>query len=74
MKIEDLEKAAELNTHIKGIEDFINNFNRNPGYITINYEAFCIVIKEEQEHEIISTLEKIKSNIIEELKELGVEV
>ena len=73
MKIEDLGKAAELNTHIKGIEDFINISNRNPGYITINCGNFCIEIKKEQEHEIINALEKIKSNTIEQLKELGVE-
>ena len=74
MKIENLEKAAELNTYIKGIEDFINIFNRNPGYIKINCGIFRIEIKKEQENEIINALEKIKSNTIEQLKELGVEV
>lgn len=31
-------------------------------------------IEKEQEYEIIKALEKIKSNMIEQLKELGVEV
>ena len=31
-------------------------------------------IRQEQEHEVIKALEKIKSNTIEELKELGVEM
>jgi hypothetical protein len=33
-----------------------------------------VSIAEGQEHEIINALQKIKSNMIEELKELGVEV
>lgn len=74
MKIEDLEKAAELNTHIKGIDDFINICNNKSEYITINCGVFRVTIAKGQEHEIITALEKIKSNMIEELKELGVEM
>ena len=37
-------------------------------------EFYGIYINKEYEHEIINALEKIKSNMIEELKELGVEV
>ena len=74
MKIEDLGKAAELNTHIKGIEDFINICNNKTKYIEIKCGVFRITVAEGQEYAIINALEKIKSNMIEELKELGVEV
>ena len=74
MKIENLEKAAELNMHIKGIEDFINICNNKPEHITINCGIFRVTIAKEQEHEIINALGKIKSNLIEQLKELGVEM
>jgi len=74
MKIENLEKAAELNIHIKSIDDFIDICNNKSKHITINCGIFCTTIAREQEHEIINALEKIKSNMIEELKELGVEV
>ena len=74
MKIEDLEKVVELNTYIKGIEDFINICNNKTKYIEIKCGVFRITVAEDQEHEIINALEKIKSNMIEQLKELGVEV
>lgn len=74
MKIEDLEKVVQLNTHIKGIEGFIDICNNKSEHITIKCGVFCTTIAEDQRHEIINTLGKIKSNKIEQLKELGVEV
>lgn len=74
MKIDDLEKVVELNTYIKGIEDFITMCNNKFEYIKIHCGCFRVTIAEGQEHEIIKALEKIKSNKIKELKELGVEV
>ena len=74
MKIEDLEKVVELNNYIKGLEDFIKICNNKTKYIEIKCGVFRVSIAEGQEHEIINALQKIKSNMIEELKELGVEV
>lgn len=74
MENEDLEKVVELNTYIKGIEDFIKICNIKTEYIAIKYGVFRITIAEDQRYEIIKVLEKIKSNTIEQLKELGVEV
>lgn len=74
MKIKDLEKVVELNTYIKGIEDFIKICNIKTEYIEIKCGVFRITIAEDQRHEIINALEKIKSNMLEQLKELGVEV
>lgn len=74
MKIEDLEEVIELNTYIKGIEDFINICNNKTKYIEIKCGVFRITVAEGQEHEIIKALEKIKSNKIKELKELGIEM
>lgn len=74
MKIEDLEKVVELNTYIKGIEDFIDICNNKTKYIEIKCGCFRVTIAEGQEHEITKALEKIKSSKIEELKELGVEM
>lgn len=73
MKIEDLGKVTILTQYIKGIDDFIDKYN-NSKSIEIGNGAFLLGIKKGQEHEIINALEKIKSNMIEELKELGVEV
>ena len=74
MKIEDLEKVVELNNYIKGLEDFIKICNNKTKYIEIKCGVFRVSIAEGQEHEMINALQKIKSNMIEELKELGVEV
>lgn len=74
MKIEDLEEVVELNTYIKGIEDFIDICNNKSEYISIHCGIFRATIAEDQRHEIIKALEKIKSNTIEQLKELGVEM
>ena len=58
-----------------GIEDeFIGIYNNNPKSITLGNGFFHLDVKKDQEHEIIKALEKIKSNMIDELKELGVEV
>lgn len=73
MKIEDLGKVVKLNTYINGIDDFIDMYD-NSKSIEIGNGAFLLGIKKGQEHEIISALQKIKSNLIEQLKELGVEV
>ena len=74
MKIEDLEKVVELNNYIKGLEDFIKICNNKTKYIEIKCGVFRVSIAEGQEHEIINALQKIKSNMIEELRELGVEI
>lgn len=74
MKIEDLEKVIELNTYIKGIEDFIDICNNKSEYIEIKCGVFRITIAEGQEYVIINALKRIRSNTIEQLKELGVEV
>lgn len=74
MKIEDLEKVNILTQYINGIDDFIDKYNFNPKHFTIESGHFAIDIIKEQGHEIKNALEKIKSNLIEQLKELGVEV
>ena len=74
MKIEDLEKVNILTQYINGIDDFIDKYNFNPKPFTIESGHFAIDIIKEQGHEIKNALEKIKSNLIEQLKELGVEV
>ena len=58
MKIENLKEVTILSQYINGIGN----------------GAFLLGIKKGQEHEIINALKKIKSNMIDELKELGVEV
>lgn len=73
MKIENLKEVNSLAQYINGIDDFIEKYN-NSKSIEIGNGAFLLGIKKGQEHEIISALQKIKSNMIEQLKELGVEV
>ena len=73
MKIEDLKEVTILTQYINGIDDFIDKYD-NSKSIEIGNGAFLLGIKKGQEHEIINALEKIKSNMIEQLKELGVEV
>ena len=73
MKIENLREVNILTQYINGIDDFIDKYD-NSKSIEIGNGAFLLGIKKGQEHEIISALQKIKSNMIEELKELGVEV
>ena len=74
MKIENLKEVNSLTQYIKGIDDFIDSYNKNPKGIVIENKIWSMGIKKEYEHEIITALEKIKSNMIEQLKELGVEV
>ena len=74
MKIKDLEKAIELNKGINRINSFIDTHNEKQERLMLENEFYGIYINKEYEHEIINALEKIKSNMIEELKELGVEV
>jgi hypothetical protein len=74
MKIENLKEVNILTQHINGIEEFIDRCNNNSKSIEIGTGTFILGIKKGQEHEIINVLEKIKSNMIEQLKELGVEV
>ena len=74
MKIEDLKEVNILTEYINGIDDFIDMYNDNSKPITLGNGFFILDIKKEQEHEIISALQKIKSNMIEQLKELGVEI
>ena len=74
MKIEDLEKVYNLEAGINTINSFINAHNKEQKHLFIENGVFGIYINKEDEHEIISALQKIKSNMIEELKELGVEV
>ena len=74
MKIENLEKVNSLTQYINGIDDFIDICNNKSEHITIKCGIFCTTIAEDQRYEIINTLGKIKSNKIEQLKELGVEV
>ena len=71
MKIENLKEVNILTQYINGIDDFIDTSNKG---IAIDNGIWCMNIKKSQEHEIINALRKIKSNMIEELKELGVEV
>ena len=74
MKIENLEEVNSLTQYIDAIDEFINIYNDKPKHIAIQNGFYCIDIKKGQEHEIINALEKIKSNMIEQLKELGVEM
>ena len=74
MKIEDLEKVYNLEARINTINRFIDSHNKGQKHLFIENGVFGIYIDKEDEHEIIKALEKIKSNTIEELKELGVEV
>ena len=74
MKIEDLKEVNILTQHINGIEEFIDRSNNNSKSIEIGTGTFLLGIKKGQEHEIINALQKIKSNMIEELRELGVEI
>lgn len=74
MKIENLERVNILTQYINGIEDFIKTCNDKTKYIEIKCGFFRMTVAEGQEHEIIKALEKIKSNMIEQLKELGVEM
>ena len=71
MKIENLKEVNILTQYINGIDDFIDTSNKS---IAIDNGIWWMNIKKSQEHEIINALRKIKSNMIEELKELGVEV
>ena len=73
MKIEDLKEVNILTQYINGIDDFIDMYD-NSKSIEIGNGAFLLGIKKGQEYEIINALQKIKSNMIEQLKELGVEV
>ena len=73
MNIKNVQEVGNLLHHIHGIQDFIDVYDRNK-FIAIENGSFSITIKKEQEHEIIIALDKIKSNLIEQLKELGVEV
>lgn len=71
---EELEEVNFLTQYIDAIDEFIKLYNEKPQRITIKNGYYSILIKSGQEHEIINALEKIKSNAIEQLKELGVEV
>ena len=71
MKIEDLKEVNILTQYINGIDDFIDTSNKG---IAIDNGIWSMGIKKGQEHEIINALQKIKSNLAEQLKELGVEV
>ena len=73
MKFKDLEEVNSLVQYINGIDDFIEKYN-NSKSIEIGTGTFLLGIKKGQEHEIINALQKIKSNMIEELRELGVEI
>ncbi|WP_314038934.1 hypothetical protein [Gemella morbillorum] len=74
MKNENLEKVYSLEAWINTINSFINAHNKEQKHLFIENGVFGIYIDKEDEHEIINALEKIKSNLIEQLKELGVEV
>lgn len=74
MKIEDLKEVNILIQYINGIDDFIDTYNENSKSIVIYNGIWGMGVKKGQEHEIINALEKIKSNLAEQLKELGVEV
>ena len=73
MKIEDLKEVNSLIQHINGINEFIDKYN-NSKSIEIGNGVFILGINKEYEHEIINSLKRIKSNMVERLKELGVEV
>lgn len=74
MKIEDLREVNILTQYINGIEEFIDGRNNNSKSIEIGTGTFILGINKEYEHEIINSLKRIKSNMVERLKELGVEV
>ncbi len=76
MKIKDLEKVYNLEAGINTINGFINAHNKEQKHLHLFIEngLFGIDINKEDEHEIINALENIKSNMIKQLKELGVEV
>ena len=74
MKIEDLEKVYNLEARINTINRFIDAQNKGQKHLFIENGVFGIYIDNEYEHEIINALERIKSNLAEQLKELGVEV
>lgn len=74
MKNENLEKVYSLEAGINTINSFINAHNKEQKHLFLENGVFGIYIDKEDEHEIIKALEKIKSNMIDELKELGVEV
>lgn len=74
MKIEDLKEVNILTQYINGIEEFIDRRNNNSKSIEIGTGTFILGINKEYEHEIIDSLKRIKSNMVERLKELGVEV
>ena len=74
MKIKDLREVNILIQYINGIDDFIDTYNENSKSIVIGTGAFMLDIDKEYEHEIINSLKRIKKNIVERLKELGVEM
>lgn len=74
MKIENLKEINILTQYIDGIDEFIDNCGNNTKSIKVENSSYRLSIKEDQGHEIINALEKIKSNMVERLKELGVEV
>lgn len=74
MRIEDLKEVNILTQYINGIEEFIDRRNNNSKSIEIGTGTFILGINKEYEHEIIDSLKRIKSNMVERLKELGVEV
>ena len=74
MNIEDLKEVNILTQYINGIEEFIDRRNNNSKSIEIGTGTFILGINKEYEHEIIDSLKRIKSNMVERLKELGVEV
>lgn len=73
MKFEDLKEVNSLIQHINEINEFIYKYN-NSKFIEIGTGAFVLNINKEYEHEIINSLKRIKKNIVERLKELGVEM
>lgn len=74
MKIEDFEKVYNLEVRINTINRFIDSHNKGQKHLFIENGIFGIYIDKEYEYEIINALQKIKSNLIEDLKDLGVEV
>lgn len=74
MKIEDLEEVNDVKRNIDKITTFISLYNNGPKELIIKSCYFSFLVNEGQEHEIINALEKIKSNLAEQLKELGVEI
>lgn len=74
MKIEDLKEVNILTQYINGIDDFIDTYNENSKSIVIYNGIWGMGVKKGQEHEIINSLKRIKSNMVGRLKELGVEV